>query len=127
MSRYHLRQEKKEMEQPTARGQFVADYTLVTDNDQEAYREALDIAHKAGGSVVKASEKFKEQFEDYISQVVEREREQGNTTGADLISQMLIGYGSDSFDDIARHYIDTELETRLYDRFTSRLKTEATK
>jgi hypothetical protein len=115
------------MEQPTARGQFVADYTLITDNDQEAYREALDIAREASGSVVKASEKFKEQFEDYISQVVEREREQGNTTGADLISQMLIGFGSGAFDDIARHYIDTDLETRLYDRFTSRLKTEATK
>jgi hypothetical protein len=113
------------MEQPTARDQFVADYTLVTDNDQEAYSEALDIAREASGSVVKASEKFKEQFEDYISQVVEREREQGNTTGADLISQMLIGFGSGAFDDIARHYIDTDLETRLYDRFTSRLKTGA--
>ena len=40
MSRYHLRQENKKMEQPTARGQFVADYTLITDNDQEAYGEA---------------------------------------------------------------------------------------
>jgi len=109
----------------TIRQQFVQDYTLVTDNDQEAYREALDIAREAGGSVVKASEKFKEQFEDYISQVVEREREQGNTTGADLISQMLIGYGSDSFDDIARHYIDTDLEQRVYEMFTkSLLKTE---
>ena len=111
----------------TARQQFVADYTLITDNDQEAQREALDIARQARGSVVQASEKFKEQFEDYISQVVEREREQGNTYGADLISQMLHGWGSAPFDDIARHYIDTDLETRLYDRFTSRLKTEATK
>ena len=109
------------MEQPTARGQFVADYTLITDNDQEAYREAIDIAREAGGSVVKASEKFKEQFEDYISQVVEREREQGNTTGADLISQMLIGFGSGAFDDIARHYIDTDLETRVYEMFSKSL------
>jgi len=112
------------MEQPTARAQFVADYTLITDNDQEAYREALDIARQARGSVVQASEKFKEQFEDYISQVVEREREQGNTTGADLIGQMLIGFGSDSFDDIARHYIDTDLEQRVYEMFNrSLLKT----
>jgi len=111
----------------TARQQFVADYTLVTDNDQEAYSEAIDIAREARGSVVQASENYREQFEDYISQVVEREREQGNTLGADLISQMLIGYGSAPFDDIARHYIDTDLETRLYDRFTSLLKTEATK
>jgi len=129
MSRYHLRQENQEMEptENTARQQFVADYTLVTDNDQEAYSEAIDIAREARGSVVQASENYREQFEDYISQVVEREREQGNTLGADLISQMLIGYGSAPFDDIARHYIDTDLETRLYDRFTSLLKTEATK
>ncbi len=98
------------MEQPTARAQFVEDYLLVTDNDQEAYREALDIAHKAGGSVSKAGDKFREQFETYISQVVEREREQGNTAGADLIGQMLIGIGSDTFDDIARHYIDIDIE-----------------
>ncbi len=112
------------MEQPTARAQFVEDYLLVTDNDQEAYREALDIAHKAGGSVSKAGDKFREQFETYISQVVEREREQGNTTGADLISQMLIGYGSAPFDDIARHYIDTDLEQRVYEMFNrSLLKT----
>ena len=121
MSRYHLRQENKKMEQPTARGQFVADYTLITDNDQEAHREAIDIAREAGGSVVKASEKFKEQFENYISEVVEREREQGNTTGADLIAQMLIGFGSGAFDDIARYYIDTDLETRAYEMFNKSL------
>ena len=111
----------------TIRQQFAQDYTLVTDNDQKAYKKALDIARKAKGSVPTASDKYREEFETYISEVVERERGRGNTTGADLISQMLIGYGSAPFDDIARHYIDTDLETRLYDRFTSRLKTEATK
>ena len=111
----------------TIRQQFAQDYTLVVDNDQKAHKKALDIARKAKGSVPTASDKYREEFETYISEVVERERGRGNTTGADLISQMLIGYGSAPFDDIARHYIDTELETRLYDRFTSRLKTEATK
>ena len=111
------------MNETTARHQFASDYTLVIDNDQEGYSQALDIAREAGGSVSKASEKYREQFEEAISQVVERERENGNELIANLIGQMLIGFGSAPFDDIARHYIDIDLETRLYDRFTSRLKT----
>jgi hypothetical protein len=102
---------------------FVEDYTLVIDNNQEGYREALDIARAANGSVVKASETMREGFESYISQVVEREREEGNAIGADLIAQLLIGWGSDTFDSIARHYIDTDLEHRLVERLTSVLKT----
>ena len=102
---------------------FATDYTLVIDNNQEAYTQALDIAREASGSVSQASDKYREQFEEAISQVVERERENGNELIADLISQLLIGFGSRTFANIARHYIDTDLETRLYDRFTSRLKT----
>lgn len=111
------------MNAPTARAQFTADYTMAIDNDQEAYREALDIAREAGGSVPKASDKLREDFETYISQVVERERELGNEPEASLISELLIGWGSDPFDDIARHYIDLDLEHRLVDRLTSVLKT----
>jgi hypothetical protein len=117
---------EKITEQQEARARregFVEDYTLVIDNNQEGYALALDIAREASGSVVKASDKFKEQFEEAISQVVERERENGNELIADLISQLLIGWGTDTFDSIARHYIDIDLENRLYDRFTSRLKT----
>lgn len=109
--------------QPTARDQFATDYLMVTDNDQEAYREALDIAREAGGSVSKASDRMRDEFELYISQVVERERELGNNIGADLIAELLIGFGSSPFDIIARHYIDLDLEHRLVDRLTSLLKT----
>jgi hypothetical protein len=102
---------------------FVEDYTLVVDNDQNGWHEALEIAREANGNVAVASDKFKEQFQDAIYQVVEREREQGNALIADLIAQLLIGWGSDAFDSIARHYIDTDLEHRLVERLTSVLKT----
>jgi hypothetical protein len=111
------------MQNPTAREQFVYDYLLVVDNDQDGYREALEIAREAEGSVFRASDKYREQFEEAISQVVEREREEGNTLIAFLISQLLIGLGSAPFDDIAKHYIDTDLEQRVYDRLSSQLKT----
>lgn len=98
------------MTQPTAREQFVYDYLLVIDNNQEAYSQALDIAREAEGSVFRASDKYREQFEEAISQVVERERENGNELIADLISQLLIGFGSAPFDDIAQHYIGKDSE-----------------
>lgn len=113
----------QEQEARARREGFVEDYTLVIDNDQDGYREALEIAREAGGNVSKASEKFREQFEDYISKIIDFEREIGHETGALLLSQLLLNWGSDTFDSIARHYIDIDLETRLYDRFTSRLKT----
>ena len=100
----------EEQERRARREGFVEDYTLVIDNNQEAYSLALEIAREASGSVVNASEKFKEQFEEAISQVVEREKENGNELIADLISQLLIGFGAAPFDDIAKHYIDADIE-----------------
>jgi len=110
---------------PTARGQFVADYTLITDNDRAAYRSMQVLLNQQGAhNVAWLSENLREAFENRISEVVERERQRGNGYTADLIGQMLIGYGSAPFDDIARHYIDTDLENRLVARLSSVLKTE---
>jgi hypothetical protein len=112
----------QEQEARARREGFVEDYTLVIDNDQDALNEALEIARQAKGSIVDASDKFKEQFQEAIYQVVEREREQGNALIADLIAQLLIGWGSDTFDSIARHYIDADLE-RWVHNLNSPLKT----
>lgn len=109
------------MEQPTASAQFATDYTTVIDNNGEAYSLALDIAREAGGKVATASDKFREQFENAIAQVIEREEEQGNTLIADLIRELLLGFGSSPFDIIAKHYIDTDLEQRLYENFSQSL------
>ena len=109
------------MQEPTARAQFAHDFIMVTDNNGEAYREAIDTARNEGGNVAKVSDKFREQFEAYISDVVEREHEQGNHFGADLIGELLLGFGSSPFDIIAKHYIDTDLEQRLYENFSQSL------
>jgi hypothetical protein len=58
------------------------------------------------------SDKLREEFETYISQVVEREKENGHEIGALLISQMLIGWGASSFDLIAKHYLRLKTEAR---------------
>lgn len=93
---------------PTAREQFVNDYILVVDNSHTPYFQHLQIAKS--GRVAEMSDKLREDFEDMISQIAEMAREKGYSVGADLIAQMLIGFGSDTFDDIARHYIDAVKE-----------------
>jgi hypothetical protein len=112
-------------QEPTARGQFVEDYTLITDNNRTAYEAMQALMNQQGAHNVSwLSDNLKEAFENRISEVVERERQRGNEYTAELISQMLIGWGSSTFDQIARHYIDTDLENRLVTRLTSVLKTE---
>jgi hypothetical protein len=111
-------------QEPTARGQFVEDYTLITDNNRTAY-EAIQALMKQQGAhnVSWLSDNLKESFENRISEVVERERRSGNEYTAELIAQMLIGFGSSTFDQIARYYIDIDLENRLVNRLSSVLKT----
>jgi hypothetical protein len=89
----------------TSREQFVTDYTLVVDNDYDAYREIMDKPETSAKNVSGLSDVMKAEFETYISQVVEREQEAGRGVGALLISQMLTGWGVAPWDDIARHYI----------------------
>jgi hypothetical protein len=89
----------------TAKDQFVNDYTLIIDNDYNAYREVMEIANKENAGVSAISEQLREQFEQYVAEVADRESELGNETGSMLIRQMLNGWGSDTFDAIARHYI----------------------
>jgi hypothetical protein len=91
----------------TAREQFIEDFILVTDNDRDSYEGAREIVQEKE-TLTEVAEEMQEQFESYISQVAERERELGNEAGALLISQMLIGWGDDAFRAIARHYMETE-------------------
>lgn len=92
-------------EQRYAIDQFVEDYTLVVDNDHESYSETMEMT-KEYETVSALSDQMRDEFERYISEVAEREDERGNTTGALLISQLLLNWGSDAFDRIARHYLE---------------------
>jgi chorismate synthase len=91
----------------TARDQFVEDFILVTDNDRDSYEGAKEIVLEKE-SLTAISEEMQEQFEAYISQVADREEALGHEAGALLIRQMLIGWGNDAFDHIARHYMEKE-------------------
>jgi len=89
----------------TARQQFVEDYTLVADNNYRIYTSIHHLMNQGWVTTSWLSERLREGFENRIGEVVERERKSGNEYTADLIAQLLLGWGSSVFDDIARHYI----------------------
>lgn len=97
---------------PTAREQFFNDYTLVVDNEREQFENILGRENTRAGSVSGLSDELREEFETYISQVADRESEAGHEIGSMLIREMLIGFGSAVFDDIARHYIEKLEESK---------------
>jgi hypothetical protein len=92
---------------------IATDYILVTENDSESYHEIMEMPELLAGNMSGLSDRLREEFETYISQVVERERENGHEAGALLISQLLIGWGSSTFDRIARHYIGLKTESEV--------------
>jgi hypothetical protein len=89
-----------------AQKQFVQDFTLVTDNDFEAYTEAMEFTSSPVVEVV--AERFEFEFEHYIDTLAKREENAGREYGAMLIRQMLLNQGSDVWRSIARHYMDKE-------------------
>lgn len=97
---------------PTAREQFFNDYVLVVDNEKEQFEDILGRENTRTGSVSGLSDELREEFETYISQVADRESEAGHAIGSMLIREMLIGFGSGVFDDIARHYIEKLEESK---------------
>jgi len=97
---------------PTAREQFFNDYTLVVDNEREQFEDILGRKNTRAGNVSGLSDELREEFETYISQVADRESEAGHEAGSMLIREMLIGFGSAVFDDIARHYIEKLEESK---------------
>ena len=86
----------------TAQEQFIEDYTLVIDNEQTAYLQHMHLVKTR--HVADVAEQLQEYFEGLVSQIVDLARANKMNNGADLIAQMLIGYGADTFYKIARHY-----------------------
>lgn len=96
----------------TSREQFVQDFTLVADNDFEMYDEIKILVHANDYEVAPISNAMKLQYEMAIGEALKVLRENWGIADVtvDLMSQILNGWGSDCFDDIARHYIEVFAE-----------------
>ena len=89
-----------------AREQFVEDFLLVAENDQDMYNHLKDVVQRKG--VVGGSELIQQDFEGWISRLAIDEEERGNEVGSLLLRQLLIGWGSDAFYQIAKRFEDDE-------------------
>lgn len=86
----------------TTQEQFIEDYTLVIDNEETAYLQHINLAKTRDVGAV--AEQLQEDFEWLVSQIVDLARANKMSNGADLIAQMLVGYGYHTFHKIALHY-----------------------
>jgi hypothetical protein len=96
-------------------GQFIEDYTMVMDNDHDAYRDLITTAKLNGEEVVGFADHLRNEWEDYVDQVAELcARQWGHEAPATLIvRQMLGGWGQAPFDRLARHYIELAQEAEV--------------
>ena len=89
-------------EDRTPQGQFVSDFLMVAENDQEIYLELKEAVKQKGTPVAAGNLQYG--FEKWISEIAEQEQEKGNEFGSLLIRQLLIGWGADSFYQIAKRF-----------------------
>jgi hypothetical protein len=85
-----------------AREQFVNDFLMVAENDQNAYNAYRNLVAKKG--TMGAGEEIQERFETWISRLATDEEERGNEFGSLLLRQLLIGWGADAFYQIAKRF-----------------------
>jgi hypothetical protein len=85
-----------------ARDQFISDFLMVAENDQDMYNHFKDVVQKKG--VVGGSELIRQDFEFWISRLATDEEERGNEVGSLLLRQLLIGWGADAFLQIALRF-----------------------
>lgn len=97
------------IKEDAVKAQFVNDFTLVVDNDQEAYNEARECANQHEHTA-EVSDCMREQYEEAIASALEVLRESGEVEEVTilLMSQLLQNQGSAPFDAIARHYQERE-------------------
>lgn len=88
--------------------QFVDDYTLVIDNDQDGYRDHIATAAGFKGDDWAYSQALRWDWNNYVDQVAELcAANWGHDAPATLlIRQMMGGWGDSAFQKIAKHYIE---------------------
>ena len=98
--------------------QFVQDFTLVVDNDKEMFEHIMNSTSTINKNVVELSEELKDEFEARIYFVMQDLNKGGKYNSgkltALLISQMLMNLGSETYDTLARYYIEIKTEQEKF-------------
>lgn len=91
----------------TATEQFVHDYLLVMDNDEDAWRDIKTTASQSA-DINEFTNVLRQEWDDYVNQVAGlAEREWGNDAPATLlIRQIMGGWGDSEWFAIAKHFYE---------------------
>jgi hypothetical protein len=89
----------------TASEQFIEDYLLVMDNDEDAWRDLKTTASQSV-DVHEFTNVLRQEWDDYVNQVAGlAEKEWGNDAPATLlIRQIMGGWGDSEWFAIAKHF-----------------------
>lgn len=80
----------------TASEQFVQDYLMVMENDQDAYNDLRDTANQSA-HIGEFTTTLREEWDDYVNQVSQlAEREWGSDAPATLLIRQIMGGWGDS-------------------------------
>jgi len=90
----------------TAQDQFIEDYLLVVENDREAYEEIQETIAFCGKEKILVSNNLKNQFEDYVAGLADAEAEAGREIGSLLLRQLLLNWGTGTWDKIAERLLE---------------------
>lgn len=87
----------------TASEQFVQDYLLVMENDEDGYRDLIMTSHDSA-DINEFANALRQEWDDYVNQVSQlAEREWGSNAPATLlIRQMMGGWGDSEWFAIAK-------------------------
>ena len=98
--------------------QFVQDFTLVVDNDREMFEYIMNSPNTINKNVAGLSEELKDEFETRIDFVIQNLNKGGKYNSGQLtallISQMLMNLGSETYDTLARYYIEIKTEQEKF-------------
>jgi hypothetical protein len=89
-----------------AREQYVRDISMVLSNEYEIHKEIEDMKER-GLEFVEVSNYIADIYYNAINDALDKLDEAGRCgLGISLIREMCIGLGTDTFDDLARYYLE---------------------
>lgn len=85
--------------------QFVDDYMMVVQNDQEAWLHHESIAQQEDNNVYGIADRLRDDFESSISNLLDKLDPSHVNYHVNIMREMLIGWGSTPYENIAREVL----------------------
>lgn len=89
--------------------QFVDDYLLVVENDQNAWLHHASIVKEENNVIWHVADRMNDEFLNFVSDLLDTKDPSHNDFRVNILREILLGWGTEPFENIAREII-TRLE-----------------